>query len=89
MLALVAAGLANQQISRRLGLAARTVDEHLENTFAELDAPLVKQLRPVVVNISLGAEAWGEESAERVEARGRGVSQARERESLERGGDGR
>lgn len=38
ILALVAAGLANQQIGRRLGLAPRTVDKHLENAFGKLGA---------------------------------------------------
>ena len=38
VLALVAAGLANQQIGRRLGLAVRTVDKHLENAFTKLGA---------------------------------------------------
>ncbi len=38
VLALVAAGLANQQIGRRLGLAPRTVDKHLENAFGKLGA---------------------------------------------------
>ena len=38
VLALVAAGLANQQIGRRLHLAPRTVDKHLENAFGKLGA---------------------------------------------------
>jgi DNA-binding CsgD family transcriptional regulator len=38
VLALVAAGLSNQQIGRRLDLAPRTVDKHLENAFGRLGA---------------------------------------------------
>ncbi len=38
VLALVAAGLSNQQIGRRLELAPRTVDKHLENAFGKLGA---------------------------------------------------
>jgi DNA-binding CsgD family transcriptional regulator len=38
VLALVAGGLSNQQIGRRLGLAPRTVDKHLENAFGKLGA---------------------------------------------------
>ena len=37
VLRLVAAGLANKQIARRLGIAERTVKAHLTNIFARID----------------------------------------------------
>ena len=36
MLRLVAAGLANKQIARRLGITERTVKAHLTNMFARI-----------------------------------------------------
>ena len=35
MLALVAGGLTNQTIGRRLGISARTVNKHLEHVYAK------------------------------------------------------
>lgn len=64
VLALVAGGLDNQQVSRRLRIARRTVDKHLENAFAKLGAQnrveaIVLAREPSAPFLPFGADADG------------------------------
>ena len=38
VLALVASGMANDQVARRLGISARTVNKHLEHVYTKVGA---------------------------------------------------
>jgi DNA-binding CsgD family transcriptional regulator len=54
---LVAAGLTNQQIGRRLGITARTAEAHLHNIRAKLDARSRSEVAVWAVTHGLGPPA--------------------------------